>query len=58
MREHIESLKNLVEVKNQSIEKLEQELQLMKDEAEDSSFSKQSYLQEIKLEKQGGSFNL
>jgi predicted RNase H-like nuclease (RuvC/YqgF family) len=58
LREHIESLKNLVEVKNQSIEKLEQELQLMKDEAEDSSFSKQSYLQEIKLEKQGGSFNL
>lgn len=53
LREHIESLKKLVEVKSQSIEKLEGELQLMKDEVTDSQNIKNDYLHQIKLEKEG-----
>lgn len=50
LREHIESLKNLVDVKNKSIEKLEDEIQLMKSEITDNQSFKDEYFNQLKEE--------
>ena len=50
LREHIESLKNLVDVKNKSIEKLEDEIQLMKSELQENQNIRNDYFKKIKDE--------
>ena len=59
LRQHVESLKKLVEVKNQSIEKLEGEILILKEEMNSNSLNfnflvqENEYLHEVKKEKQG-----
>jgi len=53
LREHIESMKKLVEVKNQTIDKLDREVKLMKDEVTDSQAVSSDYLHRVKMEKDG-----
>jgi chromosome segregation ATPase len=53
LREHIESLKKLVEVKNQSIEKLESEINVLKEENSEYESKRSNYFTQIKHEKEG-----